>query len=129
MKSRYNVLTAQCPSHKVLEVIADKWTAIVIHVLREGTLRRTDLKQRIGGISDKMLTHTLRKLECDGLVRRKVYPVVPPKVDYSLTALGKTLTEPLSAICRWAESHIAEIEAARRSGGNEVSNKADSGRN
>lgn len=115
LKIKYNVLTAGCPSQKALELIADKWTVIVIHVLKEGTLRRHDLKSRIGGISDKMLTHTLRRLERDGLVRRKVHPVVPPKVDYSLTPLGKTLTEPLGALCRWAEKHIAEVEAARSS--------------
>ncbi|HAG81467.1 MAG TPA: hypothetical protein DCL61_09895 [Cyanobacteria bacterium UBA12227] len=67
----------------------------------------------IGGISQKMLTQTLRKLERDGIVERHVYPVVPPKVEYSLTPLGKTLTQLLKAICQWAETHLDEIENAR----------------
>src|SRR5207247_9586186 len=75
--------------------------------------RHGDLKRRIGGISQKMLTQTLRLLERDGLVRRSVYDVVPPRVEYALTPLGQTLLEPLRAICRWAENHLPQVKSAR----------------
>lgn len=109
------VFKADCPTQRVLETIADKWSVIVIYALsKQETRRYSELQRIIGGISQKMLTQTLRKLERDGLVERHVYPVVPPKVEYSLTPLGKTLTELLRAICKWAEVHLDEIEAARR---------------
>ncbi|HEY9798335.1 MAG TPA: helix-turn-helix domain-containing protein [Leptolyngbyaceae cyanobacterium] len=107
------VFKADCPTQQVLETIADKWSVIVIYALSKGTRRYSELQRLIGGVSQKMLTQTLRKLERDGLVERHVYPVVPPKVEYSLTPLGKTLTELLKAICKWAEIHLDEIEAAR----------------
>jgi DNA-binding HxlR family transcriptional regulator len=97
----------------VLERIADKWTALVIQILARGTMRYAELQRAIGGISQKMLTQTLRSLERDGLVQRKVHPVVPPKVEYSLTRLGRTLIEPLHALCRWSERHLAELQANR----------------
>ena len=88
------VFKADCPTQRVLETIADKWSVIVIYALsKQETRRYSELQRIIGGISQKMLTQTLRKLERDGLVERHVYPVVPPKVEYSLTPLGKTLTE------------------------------------
>ncbi len=108
-----SVLNARCLSRLVLERIADKWTALIIRVLSEGTHRYIELQRRIGGVSQKMLTQTLRSLERDGLVRRTVHPVVPPKVEYSLTPLGRTLIEPLHAICKWSEKHLAELEANR----------------
>jgi DNA-binding HxlR family transcriptional regulator len=109
------VFKADCPTQRVLETIADKWSVIVIYALsKQETRRYSELQRLIGGVSQKMLTQTLRKLERDGLVERHVYPVVPPKVEYSLTPLGKTLTELLRAICQWAEVHLDEIEAARR---------------
>lgn len=108
------IFNANCPSQRVLETIADKWSVIVIYALsRTQTSRYSELQRLIGGISQKMLTQTLRKLERDGLVARQVYPVVPPKVEYTLTPLGKTLTELLKAICQWAENHFSEVEAAR----------------
>jgi len=106
-------MDVRCGSRKVLDRIADKWTALVIHVLSSGTKRSGELRRAVTGISQKMLTQTLRSLEDDGLVARKIYPVVPPMVEYSLTPLGRTLTEPLEAICRWAEKHLAELEAIR----------------
>ena len=106
-------MNAKCGSRQVLDRIADKWTALIIHVLSRGTKRSGEFAARISGISQKMLTQTLRSLEDDGLVERKVYPVMPPMVEYSLTPLGKTLTEPLEAICQWAEKHLAELEKAR----------------
>jgi len=108
-----SVCNAQCPSRQVLDLIADKWTAIVIYCLSKGTRRYSELQREIGGISQKMLTQTLRSLERDGIVNRMVYPVVPPMVEYSLTPLGETLTEPLCQLCKWAETHIPEVEAAR----------------
>lgn len=108
-----SVLEPQCPSRLVLERIADKWTALVIQILARGTMRYAELQRAIGDISQKMLTQTLRSLERDGLVQRKVHPVVPPKVEYSLTRLGRTLIEPLHALCRWSEKHLAELQANR----------------
>jgi DNA-binding HxlR family transcriptional regulator len=106
-------MDAQCPSRLVLDRIADKWTALIIQLLSKKTMRYAELQREIGGISQKMLTQTLRSLERDGLVDRKVYPVVPPKVEYTLSRLGRTLIEPLRALCRWSEKHLAELQANR----------------
>jgi DNA-binding HxlR family transcriptional regulator len=108
-----SVMDAQCPSRLVLDRIADKWTALIIQILAKGTMRYSALQREIGGISQKMLTQTLRSLERDGLVQRSVYPVVPPRVEYSLTRLGRTLIEPLHALCRWSEKHLSELQANR----------------
>src|SRR2546426_12491607 len=108
-----SVLDAQCPSRLVLDRIADKWTALIIQLLSKQTMRYATLQREIGGISQKMLTQTLRSLERDGLVQHTVHPVVPPKVEYSLTRLGRTLMEPLKALCRWSEKHLAELQANR----------------
>jgi DNA-binding HxlR family transcriptional regulator len=108
-----SVFNARCGAQQVLERIADRWTALVIYALADGTKRYSQLQRTIGGVSQKMLTQTLRKLERDGLVERQVYPVIPPKVEYSLTSLGRTLIEPLRAICKWAEVHLVELEQAR----------------
>src|SRR5947208_3339668 len=108
-----SVMDAQCPSRLVLDRIADKWTALIIQILARGTMRYAALQREIGGISQKMLTQTLRTLERDGLVQRKVHPVVPPKVEYSLTKLGRTLIEPLHALSRCSERHLAELQANR----------------
>src|SRR4029077_9940839 len=108
-----SVMDAQCPSRLVLDRIADKWTALIIQILAKGTIRYSALQREIGGISQKMLTQTLRSLERDGLVQRSVYPVVPPRVEYSLTRLGRTLIEPLHALCRWSEKHLSELQANR----------------
>lgn len=108
-----NVLSARCPTRAVLDLIADKWTTLVIYLLSGGTKRYGELQREIDGISQKMLTQTLRNLEQDGLVRRVVYPEVPPRTEYSLTPLGETLRKPLGSLCEWAETHIAEVERAR----------------
>src|SRR5476651_2317683 len=89
-----SVMSAECGSRQILDRIADKWTALIIHVLASGTKRHSELRRAIAGVSQKMLTQTLRSLEEDGLVERKVYPVVPPMVEYSLTPLGHTIIEP-----------------------------------
>lgn len=113
MVRKGDVLDPSCPSRQVLDRIGEKWATLVIRVLDDGTLRYSDLQRRVGGVSQKMLTQTLRSLERDGLVERRVFPVVPPRVEYSLTPLGRTLVEPLDAICRWAERHLAEMLHAR----------------
>ncbi len=115
MQEKPSVLNPKCGSQQVLELIANKWTALVIHALGRGTRRYSELQRQIGGVSQKMLTQTLRRLERDGLVERKVYPVVPPRVEYSLSPLGQTLIKPLRAICKWSEAHLDELEAARAS--------------
>ena len=112
-RASYSVLSPGCPSRVVLERIADKWTALIIQVLARGTLRYSALRREIGDISQKMLTQTLRSLERDGLVRRKVHPAASPKVEYTLTPLGRTLIEPLQGLCRWTEKHLPELEANR----------------
>lgn len=108
-----NVFDPNCGSRRVLELIADKWTAIVVYALARGTCRFGQLQRDVGGVSQKVLTATLRNLERDGLVERNVYPVVPPRVEYTLTPLGQTLTEPLAAICKWSEEHLADVDEAR----------------
>jgi Predicted transcriptional regulators len=95
-----------------LELVSDKWTVLVVYSLKYGPRRLSELQRNIQGISQKMLIQTLRKLEQYGLVDRKVYPVVPPKVEYSLTPLGMTLIKPLYAICDWTADHIAQMQTA-----------------
>ncbi|HEY7116066.1 MAG TPA: helix-turn-helix domain-containing protein [Tepidisphaeraceae bacterium] len=105
------------PARRILALIGDKWTPVVIYCLSGGTRRFGELHARIPDISKKMLTQVLRMLERDGLVRRKVYPVVPPKTEYTLTPLGRRLHEPIAALCKWAMEHpedLRAIEARRR---------------
>jgi DNA-binding HxlR family transcriptional regulator len=105
--------SAKCPTRQVLDHIAGKWTILVVDALLDGTQRYTDLSRRIEGVSQKMLTQTLRSLEADGFVTRTAYPTIPPRVDYELTALGRSLAEPITALRQWTETHINEIERAR----------------
>lgn len=109
-----NVFLADCPARLTIELIAGKWAAIVVHALGRETKRYSELRDFIEGISSKMLTQTLKKLESNGLVERSVYPEVPVRVEYRLTALGEALLEPISVLCQWAEDHGEEIVAARR---------------
>ncbi|MFI6938616.1 winged helix-turn-helix transcriptional regulator [Streptomyces sp. NPDC050418] len=108
-----DVFSAKCPTRQVLDHIAGKWTVLVVDALLEGTMRYTDLSRRIEGVSQKMLTQTLRSLEGDGFITRTVHPTIPPRVEYDLTALGRSLAEPITALRRWTETHINEIEEAR----------------
>jgi DNA-binding HxlR family transcriptional regulator len=112
-QARPCVLDQNSDIRQVLDLIADKWTALIILGLSRGTKRYSELHREIGGVSQKMLTQTLRSLENSGLIQRKVYPVVPPMVEYSLTPLGKTLVPPLKTLCDWASEHFSEVEAAR----------------
>lgn len=99
----------------ILGKVADKWTMLILEALEEkGTLRFTQLGKAVGGISQKMLTQTLRRMEEDGLVRRTVHPVIPPHVDYALTTLGESLSSAFCGVWIWAETHHAEIQKARQ---------------
>lgn len=109
----WDVFNAQCPARLVLNRIADKWTVLVVSSLDSGTKRFSALQREIDGVSQKMLTQTLRGLERDGLVTRTIYPSVPPKVEYSLTPLGRTLVGLLDAIRVWSETHIEEVLKAQ----------------
>lgn len=105
---------ANCHAREMLARVGDKWSVYVIHVLDEaGTLRFNELRSAVDGISQRMLTVTLRGMERDGLVMRKVYPEVPPRVEYALTPLGKTLRRLVSGLVAWSGAHLAEVDAAR----------------
>ena len=104
-----------CEVRQILDRIGDKWSLLVIALLDNRTVRFTELKKTIDGISQRMLTVTLRQLERDGLVRRTVHPVVPPRVDYELTPLGVTLHATIQSLVTWTEKHQQEIAAARAS--------------
>ena len=98
---------------QVLGRVGDKWTVIVISELGEGPRRFNELQRQIDGVSQRMLTLTLRNLERDGLVSRTVTPSIPPRVDYELTALGRSMLAPVRALGQWAQANIAEMDAAR----------------
>ena len=101
--------------HELIGRVADKWTLLIVEELEEnGELRFTQLSRKIPGISQKMLTQTLRQMERDGLVHRTVRPVVPPKVEYRLTDLGHGLSESFCGVWRWVESNLKKVEAARQ---------------
>ena len=109
-KSQEPLLNDDCPLRQVINIIGDKWTLPVLYVLTQGTKRYSELQREIPDISKKMLTQTLRKLESDNIVKRTVYPVVPPKTEYSLTEFGNKLIEPLCALADWAEEHKQELQ-------------------
>lgn len=110
---RWDIYNERCPTRIVLDRIADKWTVLIVGSLQDKTKRFGELRREIGGVSQKMLTQTLRGLERDGIVVRKVYASVPPKVEYSLTDLGQTLVPILEAIGHWSESNIEDVLKAR----------------
>jgi len=110
---RWDASKAACPTRQVLGRIADKWTMLVVTSLEGGTLRFSQLRARIEGVTQKMLTQTLRGLERDGLIRREVFPTVPVTVEYSLTPLGRSLAEAVATIRRWAYDHMDDIDHAR----------------
>ena len=110
----WNVFDSRCPTRQVLDCIADKWTVLIIRRLADGTLRFAQLRRAVDGISQKVLTDTLRHLERDGIVTRRIYASVPPKVEYSLTALGRSLCTLVGGICDWAETNIEQVQAARK---------------
>ena len=113
-KLEYDAFLADCPSRQLLGRISDKWVGLTIAALHEsGTLRYSELSRRIAGVSQKMLTQTLRSLERDGLVTRTITPTVPVTVEYALTPLGESLQAVMLGIKSWAETHMGEVHAAR----------------
>lgn len=98
-----------CPGRLVLDRIGDRWTVLIVGVLEHGTKRFSGLRDAVGGVTPKVLTQTLRAMERDGLVTRKIYAEVPPRVEYTLTELGISLTGPIEAIRTWAENNMDEI--------------------
>jgi len=109
----WNVFDSHCPTRQVLDLIADKWTVLIIRRLADGTLRFAQLRRSVDGISQKVLTNILRSLERDGIVTRRIYASVPPKVEYSLTTLGRSLCILVEGVCGWAEANIEQVQVAR----------------
>ncbi|HEY2594841.1 MAG TPA: helix-turn-helix domain-containing protein [Chloroflexota bacterium] len=105
--------TQACELRDLLDRLADKWSLLVVELLGGSTRRFSDLRREIDGISQRMLTLTLRQLERDGLVCRTVYPVVPPRVEYALTPMGATLLETIQPLVAWARAHRNDVAAAR----------------
>jgi DNA-binding HxlR family transcriptional regulator len=110
---RGDLFNPQCGTRVILDRIGDKWTALAVLLLQHGPLRFTELRDGIGSVAPKVLTQTLRRLERDGLVTREVFAEVPPRVVYTLTAMGRSLIDPLTAVSEWAEEHIAAINKAQ----------------
>jgi DNA-binding HxlR family transcriptional regulator len=110
---RGRVHPKDCPVRDVLNRVGDKWSVLVVALLRDGPMRFNEIRRSIDGISQRMLTLTLRGLERDGLVTRTVTPTTPPRVDYELTELGRTLIAPIMGLAEWAEKNRGAIQAAR----------------
>lgn len=113
MAKAYDVMAASCPSRTVLHRIGARWTIFIVTALADGPMRFSELKAHIQGITPKVLTESLRALEADGLVVRVDYDQNPPRVEYALTDLGRSLWEPLQAVRAWAEHHVPEILSAQ----------------
>lgn len=111
---RGDVYAAECPTRQLLDRIADKWTTLLLTTLDEQPMRFNALKRRIGGVSQKMLSQTLRQMERDGLATRHVEPTVPVSVTYEITPLGRTLVTALRPMIDWAETRMSDVETARR---------------
>ncbi|WP_299175557.1 helix-turn-helix domain-containing protein [uncultured Brevundimonas sp.] len=111
--TRGDVFSAACPTRQLLDRIADKWSTLILIVLGDGPLRFNALKNRIDGVSQKMLSQTLKSLERDGLVSRSVVPTVPVSVTYAITPLGRTLMAAMQPMVDWAETRMGEVEAAQ----------------
>ena len=105
---------ADCPTRRILDRIGDRWTVLIVGVLAEGDARFSELRRKIEGVSQKMLTQTLRGLERDGLVRRTVYPEVPVRVEYALTEAGRTLQGPLRALQDWSIEHLTDVSTSQQ---------------
>ena len=112
-KNAASVFRKDCPSRKVLETLAEKWALMLMHLLAEGPRRTSELRRAIEGVSEKMLIQTLRRLERNGFVARRAYNEVPPRVEYSLTALGQSLGETIKPLDFWIERHLGEVTKAQ----------------
>ena len=108
-----DVFDANCPTRTVLDTVTSRWAVLVLWALLDGTQRFSDLRRRIGGVSEKMLAQTLQRLERDGFVHRLAHPVIPPHVDYSLTPLGETVARQVAGLTSWIESQVTTVLAAR----------------
>ena len=106
-------LTQNCPSRAMLDLIGDRWSLLILLVVGQGTHRNGEMKRRVGGISQKMLTQTLRALEANGLVERRDFRTVPPHVEYHLTPIGASLQRALAPLFGWIESEFDAVQAAR----------------
>jgi DNA-binding HxlR family transcriptional regulator len=126
--AKYDAMSARCPSRDVLAHISDKWTVLVLAVLVDGTTRFNELRRRIDGITQKMLTRTLRELEENGFVSRRIYAEVPPRVEYSLTPLGQSLVKVLDTVREWVNRHAGDVVTARERFAREQALRAASGR-
>ncbi|HET8796307.1 MAG TPA: helix-turn-helix domain-containing protein [Thermoanaerobaculia bacterium] len=113
LPERGNVFREDCPSREILGHITGRWGGLILTLLQRGTLRFSELRNGIGGVTEKMLAQTLRHLERDGLVERKSYPVIPPRVEYSLTGSGREAARRLAALTRWAEEHVKDVLRCR----------------
>ena len=108
-----NLFAEQCPSRDVLKHVTSRWGVLILVALQEGTHRFSDLRRKMGGVSEKMLAQTLQWLEADGFVNRKSYPVVPPHVEYSLTPLGFEVAEKVAELADWIEGNLPRVMASR----------------
>jgi DNA-binding HxlR family transcriptional regulator len=113
-REAYDAYTSACPSRQLLDTLSSKWVTLVVSALADGPKRYSELARKIAGVSQKMLTQTLRSLERDGLVQRQITPSVPVRVDYELTRLGQTLLPLVREIKAWAEVHMEDVLAARK---------------
>ncbi|WP_312983830.1 helix-turn-helix domain-containing protein [Atlantibacter sp.] len=109
-----NLFAEQCPSRDVLKHVTSRWGVLILVALRDGTHRFSDLRRKMGGVSEKMLAQTLQWLEQDGFVNRVAYPVVPPHVEYSLTPLGEDVSEKVAALADWIEMNLPQVMASRQ---------------
>jgi len=108
-----NLFAEQCPSRDVLKHVTSRWGVLILVALQDGTHRFSDLRRKMGGVSEKMLAQTLQWLEADGFVNRKSYPVVPPHVEYSLTPLGCEIAEKVAGLADWVEVNLPRVLASR----------------
>ncbi len=111
---KHSLMNGECQKvSKILARVGDKWTVLIVMLLRDGPRRFSEIKRSVDGISQRMLTLTLKNLERDGMVTRTVFPTIPPRVDYELTPLGHSLSAPVISLGTWAQTHSAEIDTAR----------------
>lgn len=106
-----DLFSANCPSREVLKHVTSRWGVLILVALREGTHRFSDLRRKMGGVSEKMLAQSLQALEQDGFINRMSYPVVPPHVEYSLTPLGEAVSEKVAALADWIEMNLPQVMA------------------
>ncbi|ENM2867157.1 winged helix-turn-helix transcriptional regulator [Citrobacter koseri] len=109
-----NLFAEQCPSREVLKHVTSRWGVLILVALRDGTHRFSDLRRKMGGVSEKMLAQSLQALEQDGFIHRVSYPVVPPHVEYSLTTLGEQVSEKVAVLADWIELNLPQVLAQRK---------------